>query len=247
VHDERCAQSRSDPTTCECACGGRLHGSAWTGPASNGRGVRPIPPRRRKRKIGRVVTLAVAVTVAGTVGGLAVTGSFDASTNGGDDLSVQVNVDLNNAISGLSSLQFGGRLISNVSTSGSTRPTNCAENASGQVRQFLTHYPCKQFAAEKWAITRRSVTTQVVFSWVEMSTTVLAGQYKVLVDTYGTGNPPGVPTAFNGRCYASGQQDSTVWTVEVQPTENLNIDRIILQAAVKTKLSPDYLDKHCVI
>jgi hypothetical protein len=110
----------------------------------------------------------------------------------------------------------------------------------------LTHYPCEQYAADTWTITRQDSTTQVVFGWVEMPTTSLARQYKAVVDSYSTGNPPGVSSAFNGRCYASGQQDSTVWTVEVQPTGNLSADRMILQAAAQQKLSPDYLGEHCV-
>jgi hypothetical protein len=245
VHGKRCAISLSDPKTCRCACDGSLHGSAWKRADPNDTDVHGESPRRSKA--GRVVTVAVALTVAGTAGGLAVTGNFSASSNGGNDLSVKVNVDLNKATSALSSLGFSGRQVSNLATSDVTHPTDCAKSATGQVRQFLTRYPCKQFAANTWTITRQGANTQVVFSWVEMPTTSLAGQYKVVVDTYSTGNPPGVPAAFNGRCYASGQQDSTVWTVEVQPTGNLNIDRIILQAAAQRKLSQDYLEKHCVI
>jgi hypothetical protein len=245
VHDKRCARSLSDPTTCECSCGGSLHGSARRGTGSNRPGTHEAFPR--PRKAGRIVTIAVAVTVTGTAGGLAATGNFSASANGSKNLSVKVNVDLNKSIASLSSLGFGGRQISGSNISGVSHLTDCAQSATGQVRQFLTRYPCKQFAASTWTITRQDATVRVIFSWVEMPTTPLAGQYKVIVDTYGTGNPPGVPTTFNGRCYASGQQDSTVWTVEVQPTGKLNIDRMILQAAAQRKLSPDYLGKHCVI
>jgi hypothetical protein len=245
VHDKRCAVSLSSPTTCKCSCGGSLHGSAWRGTASNRPGTHEAFPR--PRRAGRIVTIAVAVTVTGTVGGLAATGDFSASANGSKNLSVKVNVDLNKSIASLSSLGFGGRRISNSSTSGVSHPTDCAQSATGQVRQFLTRYPCRQFAASTWIITRQNADVRVVFSWVEMPTTPLAGQYKAIVDTYSTGNPPGVPAAFDGRCYASGQQDSTVWTVEVQPTGKVDIDRMILQAAAQRKLSPDYLGKHCVI
>lgn len=230
MHGKRCALSPKDRKTCKCECGGRLHGSAL-----------------RQSKVGRAVALAVTVTVAVTVGGLAVTGNFSASSNGGNDLSVQVDFDLNKAISALSSLGFGGRRISNLGTSGASHVTDCAKGTTRQVKKFLTRNRCKQYAANTWTITRQGGTAEVAFAWVEMPTASLAGQYKAVVDTYGTGNPPGVSSAFNGRCYASGQQDSTVWTVEVRPTGNLNFDRMVLQAAAQRKLSPDYLGIHCVI
>jgi hypothetical protein len=234
AHNKRCALSPKDPKTCKCACGGRLHGSVWA-------------VSSRQRKVRSAVAITVAVTVAGTVGGLAATGTFSAPSTGGSDLSVQVKVDLNKTIEALSSLGFGGRQISTSGTSDSSYRTDCAERASGLVRQFLTHHPCKLYAAQAWTITRQDATTQVAFSWVEMPTTSLASQYKVEVDTYSTGNPPGVSPAFNGRCYASDQQGSTVWAVEVHPTGNVKVDRALLQAAARKSFSPDYLRKHCVI
>jgi hypothetical protein len=159
---------------------------------------------------------------------------------------VQAKVDLNKAKSSLSGLGFSGKLLSSVSRSGTGKPASCEESATGQVKDFLTNYPCKRYASDMWAITRQRLTTNVVFAWVEMPTASLAGRYKSIVDTYGTGNPPGISSAFDGRCYASGQQDSTVWTVEVRPTGNLNIDRMILQAAAQQKFSSAYLALHCV-
>jgi hypothetical protein len=79
-----------------------------------------------------------------------------------------------------------------------------------------------------------------------MPTPSLASVYKTVVDAYGTGNPPGASSAFDGRCYASEQQDSTVWTVEVQPIGNPDIDQAILQAAAQRKFSSAYLSEHCV-
>jgi hypothetical protein len=79
-----------------------------------------------------------------------------------------------------------------------------------------------------------------------MTTTALANQYKAVVDAYGTGNPPGASSAFNGLCYASDQQGPTVWTVEVKPTGQAKIDQGILQDAVKGDLPEIYLQKHCV-
>jgi hypothetical protein len=195
----------------------------------------------RNNKTKGAAIFAIAVTL--TVGGLTVTGAFSSSSG----LSVQTNVDLNKAISALSELKYGGKLLASLGTSSASHPTACAESATGRVRKFLTRHPCKQYAAETWAITRQNSTTDVVFAWVEMPTTSLADQYKTVVDTYGTGNSPGVSSAFNGRCYASGQQGPTVWTVEVQPTSNVVTDRKILQAAAQRKLSAAYLAKHCVM
>jgi hypothetical protein len=252
VHDQRCAESRADPRDCKCSCRGRLHGSAWKTPAPPVPSVPPLPsstpefkvtPRRRS-KHRRAATVAVAVTLTGTLGGLAATGTFNGSPNGGN-LSVQVNADLGKTISALLALKFSGR--SNSGTSLASYRTNCTESATGQVKQFLTRYPCKQYAAETWTITRRDVTTQVAFSWVEMPTVSLAGQYKAVVDKYDTGNPPGASSAFNGQCYASGQQGSTVWAVEVQPTGDVTADQEIVQAAAQANLPVDYLRQHCVI
>jgi hypothetical protein len=249
-HSRECAESPSPKSECKCRCNKTLHGIlAGTRPEDIPRDWE-VPDFQekepRKKKARRVAAVAAVVTVTGTVGGLTATGTFSSPSDGSSGLSVQTNVDLNKAISALSGLGFGGKLVSSVGTSGTSDPTTCAENATGQVREFLTHYPCEQYAADTWAITRQGSTTNVVFAWVEMPTTPLASRYKAVVDTYGTGNPPGVSSAFNGRCYASGQQGSTVWTVEVQPTGNLNVDRTILQAAAQQELSLAYLAKHCV-
>lgn len=245
AHGKACALSPRDPKTCRCDCRGRDHGSAWKPGTVDAPDVRAVPSR--KRKVGRAVAFTVAFTVAGTVGGLAATGDFSASSNASSDLSVQVNVDLNRTIAALSSLGFGGRSISTSGDAGYSHRTDCGEAATGRLQKFLTHHPCERYDAERWTITRQDATAQIAFSWVEMPTPSLASQYKVEVDTYGTGNPPGVSPAFNGRCYASDQQDSIVWTVEVRPTGNVKVDQGILQDAAQKSLSPDYLRKHCVI
>jgi hypothetical protein len=250
AHNEACARSQKPAKDCDCSCRGRFHGVNRTTTAE---GSPEVPKSSdihktssRRRNVKRAVSAAAVVTVTGVIGGLTITGSFDSPSDGSSGLSVQVNVDLKNSTSALSGLGFGGKSISSVGISSSSHLTGCAASATGQVRQFLTHYPCEQYAADTWTITKQGSTTQVVFSWVEMPTTSLAEQYKGVVDTYSTGNPPGVSPAFKGHCYASGQQDSTVWTVEIQPTENLSADRAILQAAARQKLAPDYLGKHCV-
>jgi hypothetical protein len=157
-----------------------------------------------------------------------------------------VNVDLKGTITTLSSLGFGVRDASKPGASGFLHSTDCAGSATGLVAKFFTLHPCEQYIAETWTITRQRITTLVAFSWVEMTTTALANQYKAVVDAYGTGNPPGVSSAFNGLCYASDQQGPTVWTVEVKPTGQAKIDQGILQDAVKGDLPEIYLQKHCV-
>jgi hypothetical protein len=244
VHGKRCALSVNK--TCKCSCGGSLHGSAWWGASPSGPGTHAAPSRRRKTRRIATVAAAVAITVTGTVGGLAATGNLNASAGGSNNLSLKVSIDLNKAVASLASLGVVGRQTSSSGISGTSHLTGCAQSATGQVRQFLARYPCKQYAASIWTVTRQDATTQVVFSWVEMPTTPLADQYKTIVDTFHSGNPPGAPTStFNGRCYASGQQDSIVWAVEVRPTKNRNNDRKILQAAAQRTLSPGYLNIHC--
>jgi hypothetical protein len=249
-HSKACAESPAPKSECTCKCNKRLHGIlAGTRLEDT---LRPweVPDFQEKephkKKVRWAAAAAAVVTVTGTVGGLTATGTFGTPSDGGSGLSMQVNVDLNKAISALSVLGFGGKEISSVGISGTSDPTNCSESATGRVRIFLTHYPCKQYAADTWTITRQDSTTNVVFAWVEMPATSLASRYKTIVDTYSTGNPPGVSSAFNGLCYASGQQDSTVWTVEIRPTGNVNVDRTILQAAAQQELSPAYLAEHCI-
>jgi hypothetical protein len=251
VHGKACAESLSPPSECGCSCLGDRHGERWrtaSPPAQPAPSSLPGSKRtpRRRSKAQRAATLAVAVTVTGTVtvGGLAATGTFNGSPNGGN-LSVQVNADLGKAIDALLALKFGGR--SNSGTSLANYRTDCSESATDQVKKFLARYPCKQYAAEVWTIYGQGVTTQVAFSWVEMPAVSLAGQYKVVVDEYHTGNPPGVSSAFDGKCYTSGQQSSTVWAVEVQPTGNMKVDQEILQAAAHRNLPADYLQQHCVM
>lgn len=241
AHDPNCASSPAPLKTCKCKCGGELHGSALGSAAS----VAQSAPSRQG-KAGRTVVSTVTATVMITIGAFIVIANFGGSSTGGNDLSVQVKVDLNKALGGLAALGFHNIRNANSSTSGTNYRTDCANSATGRiVRQFLTNYPCKQYAIATRTVTKRGVTVPVEFSWVEMHTATRANQYKAKVDEYGTGNPPGVPPAFNGRCYASGQHGATVWTVEVQPTGNVNVDRKILHAAALRKLSQSYLRQHC--
>jgi hypothetical protein len=249
-HSTACAESDAPKNECECRCGGALHGILAI--TSNEEASRPWeapnpPPMRPRRSKSKKAAAAAVLTVTGTLGGLTATGTFNSSASASSGLSVNVTADLNKAIGSLAGIGFGGKLLSSTGTLANNNSTDCAGTASGQVKTLLTHYPCKQYASDTWAITRQGSTTDVAFSWVEMPTTALAIRYKSIVDKFDTGNPPGVSPAFDGLCYASGQQDATVWTVEIQPTGNVSSDRETLQAATPAGLPSPYLAKHCVI
>jgi hypothetical protein len=205
------------------------------------------PPRRRSA-LRAIIKTVIAVTI--TVGAVtfAVSETIGGSPGRGDhSLSVQVTVNLKES---LGQLATAGWLLSTNSASnlGPSYHSDCAKSATGRVQLFLSPKRCKQYATAIRTIAKHGMTSLVAISWVEMRTTGWADQYKTLVGEYGTGNPPGVsPLAFNGRCYASGQSepDRTVWTVEVQSTGDITIDREILQAAALRHLSPRYLQRHC--
>jgi hypothetical protein len=241
VHGRRCALSPGDPKNCKCECGGELHGSAWGSAPS---GAQSAPSRRGN--VRRAAGLTITVVAAVTIGPLAISAVLGGSSTGRKGLSVQVKADLNKALSDLAVLGFRNTRSPNSSTSGPNYRTDCAKSATGRVRQFLSRHPCKQYATATRTVAKRGATALVAFSWVEMPTATLAGRYKVKVDAYNTGNPPGVSLAFNGLCYTSGQHGATVWTVEVRPTGHVNVDREILQAAAQAKLSPNYLRQHCI-
>lgn len=194
------------------------------------------PPRRGK------AGLAIGLTVAATIGFFTITGSLGGSASGGSDgLSVQVNADLRQAVALLTALGFRG-------TPNPSYGAGCAGSATGGVGQFLARHPCKEYASATLTARKQGATAQVVISWVVMPDASLAGQYKAEADAPLNGNPPGESLGFDGRCYASGQDGATVWTEQVQPTGPLSVsaERQILQAAAPGKLTPGYLQQHCI-
>ncbi len=250
AHTKACAISLRDPRTCRCECNGSLHGSAWlpnTLRAPEGRHSPPVQREVRSRqKNVRRIAVAATVAVTATVGGFTLTSTFDSSAGATSHLSTQVNVDLKGTITTLASLGFGVKDASSPGTPGFLYSADCSKSSTGLVAKFFASHPCQQYIAETWTITRQDTITLVAFSWVEMTTATLASKYKAVVDAFGTGNPPGVSSEFNGFCYASDQQGATVWTVEVKPTGKAEVDQGILQDAVKGDLSQGYLKKHCV-
>jgi hypothetical protein len=113
------------------------------------------------------------------------------------------------------------------------------------VKQFLTSHPCKEYANALLTEREEKTDAHVAMTWVVMPNTALATTYKSKADTYRYGNPPGEPPAFNGRCYASGQNGSTVWAEQVQPTGHPSLDQQVLQASAPANLSAEYLREHC--
>lgn len=250
AHNTTCALSLRDPRTCTCECKGSLHGRAWIPEAQISQDIREIPSRQRKvrsrqRKVRRTA-FAATLAVTATVAGFTLTGNFDTPASASSHLTLQANVDLTGTIKTLAALGFGGKELINSSTSGSSHSSDCADSSTSLVREFFVKHPCELYTTEIWTITQQNTAVLVAFTWVEMSMPSLATQYKTVVDAYGTGNPPGVSSAFNGLCYASDKQGATVWTVELQPTGNISLDQGVLRAAVKGDLSQSYLQKHCI-
>jgi hypothetical protein len=241
----RCSKSK-DPRCRGCKCGGDFHGSARPGfgrtPIPKTATDQSAPPSQSKtlRNVVLTVTLAAAVIV----GPLAISGTLNSSSNGDNNLTVQVKIDLAKSLGALATV-LGLRGAPGVN-SGPSYHEDCATSATRAVSTFLKLNHCKQYATATRTVVKAGVTAQVAFSWVEMPSAALAAQYKAKVDAPRTGNPPGVSLAFNGFCYASGRQGATVWTVLVKPTGRVNIDREILRVAARRKLTSTYLRRHCI-
>jgi hypothetical protein len=241
MHTRACADSREGPETCTCVCGGTLHGSAWRQPFSDDE-----PTVRRQGKARRRAGLAITFVAAVTIGPFAFNAVFGGSSANGGNLSVQVKTDLNKAVVALTAIGFHNARGPSYRILGPSYNADCAQSATGEVKQFLALHHCEQYAIASRAITKQKTTALVAFVWVEMPAVYLANKYKNIVDRYGAGNPPGMTRAFSGLCYASGQSGTIVWTVQVEPTGHVNADRQILQAAANDTLAPSYLREHCV-
>jgi hypothetical protein len=197
----------------------------------------PHPPGKSHRKHKKLaITITATLAIGGTTAGITLSGSPSAAST----LDVQVKADSSQMVATLAKLGFGGSY-----TVGSPS-TDCIQQSSGDVRQFLTRHPCQDFATNSFSIKKHDKTTQIAISWVVMSSDDLAAQYKSVADIPGKGNPPGESSAFNGLCYASSRSGNTVWTEQVQPTGDKNSDRKVLQATAPVSLSSDYLQRHCV-
>jgi hypothetical protein len=189
--------------------------------------------------LGIAITAAVAITT----GAIAFTLTRGGSSSVDGSVSNQASAALKQAVTELPKLGFAG----NVSQSGASDSSqNCSQNSTGDVKQFLIKNPCKEYAVTLIDLHKKGISTQASVSWVVMATPSLTFQYKTLADELRKGNPPGQPTNFNGRCYASGQDDDAAWVAEVRPTGHVAVDRQILQAVAPVHLSASSLKVHCV-
>lgn len=197
------------------------------------------PPRRRSKRRNLVIAATATIVIGGgsaTID-IAISGnSADASSG----ITIQANLSLKQVVAALEKLQLAGTYIAQPIGS------NCARSASGAVSQFLSLHPCKESAISIITVHKPGISTEAAVSWVVMSSTALASQYKSIVDISGMGNPPGESTAYNGLCYASSQSGETVWVAQVQPTGQVAADQRILQAVAPATLAPGYLNVHCV-
>jgi hypothetical protein len=199
----------------------------------------PPMPRKKRRRLAAAVTATAVVTI----GGVTYTVTSGGPSSASDGTSIQANVDLGHAVSELMKLGFAGS--DNLTTGGSNSAADCTLNSTGEVKAFLTQNPCKEYSVALVKINRQSVSTQAVVSWV-MTSPSLAVRYKDIVNERYAGNPPGQPSAFSGICYASGQEEDSVWVAQVQPTGSMTADRQILQAVAPVDLSESYLHAHCI-
>lgn len=205
----------------------------------------PQPPPRSGYS-GLAITLTVAAVLTIAIGAITVTATVGSGAKRDRTLSVQVKANLNQIATDLATLGF--RAIRSITPAPEpSYSTNCAGSATGGVRQFLTRHPCKEYATATLITHKRGNKAKVAITWVVMPTKALARQYKHQAGKPGGGNPPGQPPAFNGLCYASGQNGPTVWAEQVQTTGPLSLHakRKILQSAALRKLSREYLQVHC--
>lgn len=208
-------------------------------PQANGRAA---ASRSRKRR--RKLSIAITATVAIAAGIVTYTVTSGSSSGAGASVSLQANIDLGQAVSEITKLGFSGS--DNAKNGSLNSPADCAQNSTGDVRMFLTRNQCKEYSVALLKIHKQGVATQAAISWVAMTTSGLALQYKDIVDKRLNGNPPGQPPNFSGLCYASGQNGDTAWVAQVQPTGYISVDRQILQAIAPVKLSANYLEMHCI-
>ena len=243
--NKRCSKSK-DPRCRGCKCDGDFHGSARPGfgqtPVPNRTAVQSAPPSQSKAL--RNVVLTVTLAAALIVGPLVISGALSGSSNGDNNFTVQVKIDLAKSLGALAAVL--GLRSAPGANSGPSYHADCARSATREVKTFLHLNRCKHYATATRTVAKAGLTTQVAFSWVDMRSAALAAQYKAKVDTPKTGNPPGVSLAFNGFCYASGRQGETVWAVLVKPTGHVNTDREILRVAAPRKLTPTYVRRHCI-
>jgi hypothetical protein len=122
---------------------------------------------------------------------------------------------------------------------------DCATYSYGQVQGFFQAHPCRWLARAYLAVSAPgqggATVVLVAISWVDMPSAQLAGQFKRLVDTGGTGNVTELSrdtgsyqdVSFSGAFYQSGITGTAVWNVQAQPVQPIAVPAVqaILRAS----------------
>lgn len=207
------------------------------GRASGGSSV-----RTRRARLTVAITIAVAgvCTIGFTIAGPPwssdpPTATYGTINQASAESSTEIKLSLNRTEAALIAIGYGGTF--NV-----RYDKNCAQNSYGQAHKFFMSHPCKWLARVFLALDAAGHPVALVaISWVDMSNTVQADQYKHLVDTQGTGNitelsrieGPYQTVRYSGKYYASGRYGTAVWNSEVQPISQLTIstsEKILLSS-----------------
>ncbi|MEJ2862078.1 hypothetical protein [Actinomycetospora flava] len=119
----------------------------------------------------------------------------------------------------------------------------CADDARGQVREFLATHPCESVYRSLFEVRRGDVAAVVAVAWIEMVELHDATELKALVDRPGTGNINPLPPPRGHRvvdvaepAYASRQDGRLVTTVEVEPI-TVNVSQRALEAIAEEALA----------
>jgi hypothetical protein len=187
----------------------------------------------------------VTISVGAAAGVVTASVALSGPGSNGDSLNVQIKAELSQVVTALSKLEF--EITNNARFNSPTYSSGCAASATKQVAVFLAQHQCKEYASTTTEVRGHGIVTPVVVSWVVMPTRALASMYESLAYQPESGNPPGQPPSlFPGSCYASGQDDETVWAEQVHPTGHVDTDRKILQAMAPVHLTAGYLNIHCI-
>jgi hypothetical protein len=115
---------------------------------------------------------------------------------------------------------------------------SCADDARGEVQDFLATHPCESVYRALYEVRRGDVAALVAVAWIEMVEPDDATELKALVDRPGTGNvdqlppPRGQSVVDVGEpAYASRQDGRLVTTAEVEPVAVTPEQRVLEEIA----------------
>lgn len=210
----------------------------------------PRSPRTPRKKRSAGVKVAITLSAAGataavTIGAITISAPVPSPGSGGA-LTLQIKADLSQAFTAIAKVGFTYAPARGSDNVVASIGKDCAATATSDVKDFLLRNQCIEYVHSLLTVGAQGVLTQVALTWVQMPTASLGRQYRAIVDTPGTGNPPGQPPQFNGQCSASSQNGSTVWVEQVRPSGHVSADRQILRAMAPETPTPQYVHQHCV-